>query len=94
MGKITDLLDDLHDGNKSLEEVAAEFGSMKWKQGPPRAANYEEAITAELSDPPLPVEGSFDEVSMAYAVGQIDDKQYAVLAKAAGSKKEPGKPPK
>lgn len=86
MSKVTELLDELHDGSKSVDEVAAEFSSMSWPKGPARPTTYLALAKADMGDPTPEVDGSFDEVSTAYALGRIDDKQYAVLAKAAAGK--------
>lgn len=83
MSQVSAMLEALKDGKKSLEEVAAAFAKMEWAAGPKRPATYAELVAAEESDPEPMVEGSFDEVSAAYAKGWVDDGQYKVLAEAA-----------
>lgn len=89
MSDVTELLDALSRGDKTVDEVATEFRTLPWKKGPKRPDTYQGLVKAEESDPEPQVDGSFDEVSTAYALGRIDDEQYAVLAKAAGSARKP-----
>lgn len=84
MSAVTDLLDQLAAGEVQLDEVTADFRSRVWPQTPrdePRDAD--EVFTRDLQDPEEPPEGSFKDVAAYYAMGKIDDQQYAVLAAAA-----------
>lgn len=85
MSEVTDLLNKLRAGTLPLDKVAEAFKTRKWPKGPAKHTTYEALATADMGDPEPAVEGSFDEVSAAYALGQITDKQYAVLAKAAAA---------
>ena len=83
MSEVSDLLYSLHDGSMTVQEVAARFRTVKWPKAPTRPQTYEAVMTADMGDPTPELEGSFDEVSAAYATNQITEEQYAVLAKAA-----------
>lgn len=89
MSEVAKWLEALSSGEKTLEEVVTMFEKRKWTKGPARPKSYEELVKAEESDPEPQVEGSFDEVSTAYALGQIDNKQYAALAQAAANSAGP-----
>lgn len=90
MSAVTDLLDQLAAGSKTVDEVAEEFRTYPWPVGRPPAANGEEAFTRLLEDPETPVEGSFFDVSHYHASGKITGDQYRVLyeAVAEGSNAE------
>ena len=83
MSAVTDLLDQLVAGSKSVDDVAEEFRTYAWPLGRPPAASGEEAFTRSLEDPEAPVEGSFFDVSNYHVSGKITDDQYDVLAQAA-----------
>lgn len=75
MSDVTKMLDQLGSGAIELDAVASAFASRKWPQ---RAR-----ATDELQDPEPDPEGSFAEVAGYYAMGRINDEQYAALAQAA-----------
>lgn len=83
MSAVTDMLDRLVAGSKTVEEVAEDFRQYAWPVTRDPAATGEEAFTRSLEDPETPVEGSFFDVSHYHASGQITDDQYDVLAEAA-----------
>jgi len=82
--EVTDLIDALHNGSMTLEEVAQRFRERSWPGRPtPRPTSYIELATAAISDPEPDQPGSFSEVTTAYDRGQLNRAQYRVLAEAA-----------
>src|SRR6185437_602881 len=82
--EVTDLIDALHNGTMTLEEVAQRFRERSWPGRPtPRPTSYIELATAAISDPEPDQPGSFSEVTTAYDRGQLNRAQYRVLAEAA-----------
>lgn len=71
MSEVSEALDDLHDGRRTLDEVADLFRTRDW---PAR------------EDPAQPVGGAFSEIAHAHATEVIDRHQYMVLAKAAADR--------
>jgi len=81
--EVRSLLDALHEGTMSLDEVAQRFKDRKWpRRSEPRPTTYREAAAAELRDPDPYLPGSYDDVVAAYDLGRLTDEQYAVLAAA------------
>ncbi len=83
MSEVTELLARLRDGSMSLEEVAQRFRQRHWphrKVASPTTAH--EAFAAEERDPEPLLEGSFDDVYLAYMRHELTKEQYAVLADA------------
>ena len=81
--EVTDLLDALHQGSMTLDEVAERFRHRSWparKRSQPRS--FLEAAAVDMEDPDPYIPGSYDDVLAAYDRGQLTDGQYAVLAKA------------
>lgn len=84
MSEVTDALDALAAGERTIEDVEQFFRSRTWPlRGEPVAASYEDAARAEERDPAVPEEGSFAEVGDAYTAGTISHDQYVRLAQAA-----------
>jgi hypothetical protein len=84
MSDVTDLIAALRDGTMTLDQVADRFRERTWpgrtKKDP---TTFLELATADMEDPEPDVPGSFDEVTAAYARGEIDRQQYRTLAHAA-----------
>ena len=83
MSEVTELMAQLRDGSMTLEEVAERFRQRQWpsrKVESPISA--EEAFATEERDPEPPLEGSFDEVYLAYMRHELTKEQYAALADA------------
>lgn len=82
--EVTQLIDALHDGSMSLQEVAQRFRERAWPGRPtPRPTSYAELATAAIIDPEPDLPGSFSEVTSAYDRGQLNRAEYRVLAEAA-----------
>lgn len=79
MATVKELLEQLENGEITVDEVAGEFAFVEWPQVDRKSTL--EQIEAD-PDPDVPPEGGFIEVSQAYADGRIDDTQYATLATA------------
>lgn len=82
-GEVKGLLDALHDGSMTLDEVAHRFRDRRWPRrdaSPP--SSYREAAIAELQDPePFPTD-SYEDVAEAHHRGRLTDAQYEVLVRA------------
>jgi hypothetical protein len=81
--EIIDLLDALHDGTLTLEDVAQQFRDRKWpRRRPQEHASYTEMAAADLSDPEPYVPGSYDDVAAAYHAKKISRDQFRILSNA------------
>jgi hypothetical protein len=81
--EVSDLLDALHEGTLSLEEVAERFRHRKWPRRQEQTpASLHDLATAELEDPDPYIPGSYDDVVLAYDQHRLTDEQYAELAEA------------
>jgi hypothetical protein len=82
--EVSDALQQLHPGERTVEDVAEFFRTRYWPMGTePAPSNFKDAARAEQHDVDQPAAGSFAEVAFAYSAGVITFDQYAVLAKAA-----------
>jgi hypothetical protein len=88
VSEVTEALQELHDGNRTLEDVAEFFRTRDWPSGPerPRPTTFKEAAAAEMHDRDEDPPGSFAEVADAYVAGTITLEQYTALAQAAAGK--------
>lgn len=85
---VADLLNHLHDGTLTLEQVAQRFRERKWpRRQRPDPTSYLESAAAELQDPDPYLPGSFDDVAAAYHRGDLSGEQYDVLAEAMAEAK-------
>jgi hypothetical protein len=81
--EVNDLLNALHLGTMSLDEVAKQFRQRSWpRRQSARTTTYTEIAQAEFQDPEAYIPGSFDDVTAAYHRGELSDQQYDVLATA------------
>lgn len=86
--EVVELIEALHDGTMSLDEVARRFRERSWpRRSTPEPQTYLELATAAQQDPEPYVPGSFDDVVAAYDRGQISDHEYEVLAEAVAESK-------
>lgn len=77
MATVSELLDQLANGETTPEDVAKEFAFVEW----PETDRAETLSEIEADPDPQPDEpGGFALVSQAYADGRIDDATYATLA--------------
>jgi len=81
--EVAELLDALHDGTMTLDEVAERFRARRWpRRSAQMPTSYYEMAAAELVDPEPYVPGSTDDLMLAYDLGKVTDAQYAVLIEA------------
>jgi hypothetical protein len=86
--EVTDLIEALHSGAMSLEEVAQRFRERSWpRRRSPGPQTYLELATAAQQDPEPYVPGSFDDVVAAYDRRRISDDEYEVLSEAVAESK-------
>lgn len=86
--EVVHLLDALHEGSMTLDEVAERFRHRSWPHrmstGP---SSYLEMAAAEQEDPDLYIPGSYDDVVAAYDRGRLTDTQYETLVNAIAEAK-------
>jgi hypothetical protein len=84
VSEVTEALEALAAGKRSIEDVEAFFAEREWpRRADPPATTLDDIYRREQQDAPEPPEGSFAEVAYAYSAKLIDLDQYARLAKAA-----------
>jgi hypothetical protein len=83
--EVVDLLNALHEGTMSTEEVAQRFRDRRWPRRPPiHYDSYLDRAAAELDDPAPYVPESFDDVIAAYDQQKITRDQLRILSEAIG----------
>ena len=81
--EVIELLDALHSGSVSLDEVAQRFRDRRWpRRRSSRPATYLELAAADIRDPEPYLPGSFDDVIAAYDQHKISREQLRVLSEA------------
>jgi hypothetical protein len=81
--EVTDLLDALHDGSMTIDEVAQRFRQRSWpRRQQPLPSSYAEMARLDAQDPGHYVPGSYDDVAAAYHRGQLTDTEYTILVNA------------
>jgi hypothetical protein len=86
--EVEELLNALHEGNLTLEEVAQRFRDRRWPRRRRQEPNtYLELAAREMEDPDPYIPGSYDDVAAAYHRGQLTDAQYSVLTEAMAASK-------
>jgi hypothetical protein len=89
MSEVTELLAQLRNGSMSLEEVAERFRQRQWPNRQVTSpTNAQEAFAVEEQDPEPLLEGSFDEVYLAYMRHELTKEQYAALADAVAESEQ------
>jgi hypothetical protein len=78
MSDVTDQLDQLAAGQVQLDAVARTSPAVSGRRGAPATGD---PFEVEDQDPEPDPEGSFSEVAGYYAMGKLDDDQYAALAR-------------
>jgi hypothetical protein len=85
---VTDLLDALHSGTMTLDEVARRFRERAWpRRERPEPTTYVEMAAEELLDPEPYVPGSYDDVAAAFHAGRLSETQYTKLIEAIAESK-------
>jgi hypothetical protein len=86
--EVTNLINALRDGTKTLDQVAQRFRERSWpRRATPPPTTYLELAAAAQQDPEPYVPNSFDDVVAAYDLGTVTDKEYAVLSEAVADSK-------
>lgn len=81
--EVTELISALRNGTMTLDEVALRFRERSWpRRNSQKAATYLDLAAAAERDPDPYLEGSFDEVAMAFHRGELSDSEYEALAQA------------
>lgn len=81
--EVKDLLNALHEGNITLDEVAQNFRARNWpRRQKSNPASYVDMAAAELQDPDPYIPGSFDDVAAAYHQKKITRDQFRALSEA------------
>lgn len=81
--EVAELLDALHAGTLTTEDVAQRFRVRKWpRQRREAVGSYEEILAGEMSDPDTYIPGSFDDVIAAYDQQKIDREQLRIFSEA------------
>lgn len=83
VNEVVELINALHDGTVTLDEVARRFRERKWpRRQKNETASYLDMAAAELQDPDPYIPGSFDDVAAAYHSKKITRDQFRVLSEA------------
>jgi hypothetical protein len=81
--EVAEILDALHAGTLTTEDVARRFRSRKWPRRQREAVDsYAKILEGEISDPDIYIPGSFDDVIAAYDQQKIDREQLRILSEA------------
>ena len=81
--EVAELLEALHAGTLTTEDVAQRFRARRWPRQRREADSYEQILAGETSDPDTYTPGSFDDVIAAYDQQKIDREQLRIFSEAA-----------
>jgi hypothetical protein len=82
-GAVTALIDAYRNGRLGLDGLGLEFRARNWLKVPSACLPALEPADLAIDDLEPYVPGSFDDVIMAYDLGQLTDDEYEYLAEAA-----------
>jgi hypothetical protein len=83
VSEVTDLIDSYKAGELTLDELAQLFRSRQWPAiMPPPPSSYLEMAARAQEDPRPRVPNSYDDVTSAYARGDLTREEYDVLSDA------------
>jgi hypothetical protein len=82
-GGAADMIASYLSGQLTLEDLASEFRAQRWRAAPQATPPGLEKAAPAIDDPEPYVPGSFDDVVLAYDLGQLCDADYEALARAA-----------
>jgi len=81
--EVVELLNALHEGTMTVDEVAQRFRVRTWpRRRRPPSDSYLDTLAAELEDPDTYLPGSFDDVIAAYDQRKISREQLGILSEA------------
>jgi Zeta toxin len=89
-GEVTGMIDAWRTGRMTLQDLEWQFRTRNWPAVPSACPPDMQEARAAIDDLEPYVLGSFDDVVLAYDLGQISDAAYEVLARAA-SRAEPSR---
>lgn len=83
MSEVTDLINSYKAGELTLDDLAQRFRTRHWPAiMPPPPASYLEMAARAQEDPRPDVPNSYDDVTSAYARGDLTREEYDVLSDA------------
>jgi hypothetical protein len=83
VSEVTNLIHSYRAGDLTLDELARLFRARQWPAVmPPPPASYLEMAASAQEDPRPDVPNSYDEVTAAYASGDLTREEYDVLSDA------------
>jgi len=83
MSEVTDLISSYKAGDLTLDELAQRFRTREWPDAmPPPPSTYLEMAARAQEDPRPRVPNSYDDVTSAYARGDLTREEYDVLSDA------------
>jgi hypothetical protein len=83
VSEVTDLIDSYKTGKLTLEQLAQRFLARHWPvTEPPPPSSYLEMAARAEEDPRPTVPNSYDDVTSAYARGDLTREEYDLLSEA------------
>ncbi len=83
MSEVTELIQRYKAGQLTLDELAQRFKGRQWPTAvPPPPASYLEMAARADEDPRPAVPDSYDDVTAAYARGDLTREEYDLLSQA------------
>lgn len=83
MSEVTDLIGHYKSGDLTLDELARRFRARQWPRTTPQApSSYLEMAARAQEDPRADVPDSYDDVTAAYARGDLTREEYDLLSDA------------
>jgi hypothetical protein len=83
VSEVTELIDSYKAGELTLDELAQRFRARRWPPTmPPPPSSYLEMAARAQEDPRPMVANSYDEVTAAYAGGDLTREEYDLLSEA------------
>ncbi len=81
MSEVTDLIGSYKVGELTLNDLAQRFRARQWPATTPRPlSSYLEMAERAQEDPPPDVPNSYDDVTAAYARGDLTREEYDLLS--------------
>ena len=86
--EVTEMLDALHNGTMTIDQVVQRFRERTWpRRQRPEPTTYADMAAEELQDPEPYVPGSYDDVAAAFHDGRLTEEQYTKLIEAIAESK-------
>jgi hypothetical protein len=83
VSEVTNLIDSYKAGELTLEQLAQQFRTRHWPvTAPPSPSSYLEMAARAQEDPRPTIPNSYDDVTAAYARGDLTRDEYDVLSDA------------